>query len=296
VVAATFASSSLRFSAAARVCGDAGRAQLPPSARARPLHRRARDRANAADRLWLLRANSRSTLNGGLMSARRSNVWWLGSWIVAGAAGVAVAWLTPTRAAVAQVAEPDLSVDENVLRSSISYSTQRFKSSDCAVQEACVSGIGRRKLIRFSVATPNLGSADLYFGNPADHPELFVFSPCHGHYHLDGYSTYELLDDSGQTVVRGRKQAFCLRDDFQISNDAGPAKYACDNQGISVGWEDVYGSQLDCQWLDVTNVAPGNYTLRVTINPQRADGSYLFPELDYANNVAVAPVTIARHF
>jgi hypothetical protein len=177
----------------------------------------------------------------------------------------------------------------------MSFGAQSFKAGDCAVVEGCVSGTGRRRLIRFGVATPNIGSADLVLGPPQDNPQLFVWSPCHGHYHLNGYATYELLDSSGQTVLVGRKQAFCLEDVSAVSSNAGPPRYNCGNQGISIGWEDIYGPSLDCQWLDVTGVRPGNYFVRVTINPQRSDGTYLLPESDHTNNVAVAPVTISKH-
>ena len=44
---------------------------------------------------------------------------------------------------------------------------------------------------------------------------------------------------------------------------------------------DLYGSYLDCQWIDVTDVPAGKYILRQTVNPDR-----LGVESDYRNNVA----------
>jgi len=105
-------------------------------------------------------------------------------------------------------------------------------------------------------------------------------------------------------VVVGRKQAFCLLDYERdpSSTGAGPAVYTCSNQGISVGWQDTYGSYLDGQWLDITGIAPGNYWLRVIINPYNVASSPIYnpqapeavamPESNYADNVAVVPVTI----
>jgi hypothetical protein len=141
------------------------------------------------------------------------------------------------------------------------------------------------KLLGFSVMTPNLGTADLDFGDPSQNP-AFVYSPCHMHYHLRGYAQYRLLDASGSVVVTGRKQAFCLIDLELLSGTRQP-RFNCDNQGITVGWADLYSNGLSCQYLDVTNVAPGEYTLEVTINPER-----LFPELDYSNNTTTTRVTI----
>ena len=60
----------------------------------------------------------------------------------------------------------------------------------------------------------------------------------------------------------------------------------CYNQGIQAGWSDLYGNTLDCQWLDITDVTPGTYTLRVRINPTMA-----FEESDYTNNALDIPVT-----
>jgi hypothetical protein len=65
------------------------------------------------------------------------------------------------------------------------------------------------------------------------------------------------------------------------------ARYDCNYQGISVGWADTYYNGLSCQYMDTTGVAPGRYTLRVTVNPDR-----VFPELTYDNNTAEAPVEI----
>jgi hypothetical protein len=96
-----------------------------------------------------------------------------------------------------------------------------------------------------------------------------------------------LLSTGGEVVITGRKQAFCLLDYARYFSSAGPGKYTCEFQGISAGWQDVYGKYLDCQWLDVTGVAGGDYLLRVTIDP---DG--VLPDGNRANNSATVPVTI----
>jgi hypothetical protein len=82
----------------------------------------------------------------------------------------------------------------------------------------------------------------------------------------------------------GHKQGFCLRD----TNCAAP-RYTCTDQGITAGCADTYGSTLGCQYLDVTGVPAGNYTLRVSMDPFGR-----VPELNENNNVATVPVTISR--
>ena len=48
-----------------------------------------------------------------------------------------------------------------------------------------------------------------------------------------------------------------------------------------------YRSYLDCQWLDVTDVRPGEYVLTVTV-----DALDKIAEEDEGNNTAVVLVTI----
>ena len=190
-------------------------------------------------------------------------------------------WMTyPLQAKKTAPGVPDLTIDEARVAESAFTETQVFLDTDCAVVEGCVNGAGERLLLRFDVATPNIGTADLVLGMPKKSPDLFEYSPCHGHYHFSGYAKYELLSLS-EVVVEGRKQAFCLEDFEKVDPNAGKAKYTCSNQGISVGWQDVYRSSLDCQWLDITGVPPGMYELRVTINPER-----VLTEASYENNTA----------
>jgi hypothetical protein len=150
-------------------------------------------------------------------------------------------------------------------------------------------------LLRFGVRVRNTGTADLVLGNPqcpdctsnplavCGNPN-FTCSPAegHNHAHYSNYARYELLDPSSQAVVIGHKQGFCLLD----SECANP-RYSCDNQGISAGCADVYDSSLGCQYLDITDIPAGDYTLRVTVDPFSR-----IAELNEGNNVISVPVTI----
>jgi hypothetical protein len=56
----------------------------------------------------------------------------------------------------------------------------------------------------------------------------------------------------------------------------------------------VYGSTLDCQWIDVTDVPTDEtYTLKIAVNPPNAtSGVPPLVETDYTNNVLEVPIDI----
>jgi hypothetical protein len=99
------------------------------------------------------------------------------------------------------------------------------------------------------------------------------------HHHVKDYASYELLDSTG-VVLTARKQSFCLEDTQPIQPGVASSNYSCLRQGITRGWADVYSRYLPCQWIDVTGLPSGAYTLRVVVNPKQK-----LPESNYDNNV-----------
>lgn len=184
---------------------------------------------------------------------------------------------------------PDLTVSADVAQASVSIRHEIFPVDSCAIVEGCVGSAGDRRLMRFSTETPNIGEADMILGDPTLVSSGFEFSACHAHYHFNGYARYELLDTTGAVVATGHKQAFCLLDSSPVGVPGAPSapRYHCGFQGIQRGWSDVYHASLDCQWVDITGVAAGDYLLRISINHDRT-----LPESDYDNNTVEIPVTI----
>lgn len=170
---------------------------------------------------------------------------------------------------------------------------QFFGADDCAIAEGCVDDRGMRRLLRFDTYTPNIGGADLYLGPvppSGTSTDVYTWSGCHGHHHFRSYAEYELLSADGCCVARtGRKQAFCLIDlgRYDTSMGGPNAVYNCGFQGIQRGYRDVYSSGLTCQWIDITDVPPGDYVLRIRLNAE-----HVLLEQDYENNEALIPVTI----
>jgi lysyl oxidase len=185
---------------------------------------------------------------------------------------------------------PDLVVDLDDLRASIVIDQRTFLPTDCALVEGCLTQSGARKLLRFDTAAANIGTADLTIGDPTM-DACFQYSDCHMHYHFKGVGQYTLYRTDGTTVAAvGHKQGFCLEDVEQYQLAPGPmptTPYTCQDQGLHVGWEDVYPNDIDCQWVDITDVPSGSYILSVLINTQ-----HYLPESNYENNEARVPVTI----
>ncbi|HEX2484288.1 MAG TPA: lysyl oxidase family protein, partial [Myxococcota bacterium] len=107
----------------------------------------------------------------------------------------------------------------------------------------------------------------------------------HGHGHYTNYATYDLLDASEAVVAEGGKLGFCLIDS---SCDVGiPSYVSCDFQGLSAGCSDLYDVSLGCQYIEVTGLPDGEYTLRITVDPLGE-----ITESNETNNAALFAVTL----
>jgi len=165
---------------------------------------------------------------------------------------------------------PDLVIDGGRLLSTMDIVTRTFSDGACEFEEgSIIPGAGSHRLLRFDVAIANTGNGDLVVGDPTDasneFAEWFVYALCHQHHHLTGFTDYQLLDRDGEVATRGHKQTFCLEDVVRYATGASHG-YTCEHQGITSGWADVYTKYLSGQWIDITGLPAGEYTLRVVIN------------------------------
>lgn len=165
--------------------------------------------------------------------------------------------------------------------------------SDADVAEGCAGGTTNRTILGFDHTAWNDGPGNISLGDPgcpdcASVPNPVCTNPLfecslaggHNHAHLKNFSDYSVsARGSSEVIVRGHKEGFCLVNSRCVSITPTPGPGGSCNE-LSAGCGDFYGNGLGCQYVDVTGLRPGNYTLRVELNPLRT-----ITEINYLNNV-----------
>lgn len=161
---------------------------------------------------------------------------------------------------------PDLAINEALLIESIKLDSI-FVEDLCLVEEQCVSGYGRRDIVRFDTEIHNVGQKAYFLGTPTQNNDQFTWNNCHNHFHFENYAEYIIYDAIGQKIPGGFKNGFCVMD---LACPTGEQQFTCDLMGISPGCLDRYWAELECQWIDVTDLPDGMYTLVTRINWKNA--------------------------
>ena len=133
----------------------------------------------------------------------------------------------------------------------------------------------------------------------------YVKSSDHQHWHYLRFDQYELrLAATDSPVAPDRKTGFCLGDRYDsglalpgkppspvYTGNCGPGQPSLLSvaEGISVGYGDDYGAQLEGQYVDITAVPGGLYYL-----VHRVNANMTLHESSTANNAASALIRIVN--
>lgn len=186
-------------------------------------------------------------------------------------------------------AQPDLVIDLNYLLNDL-FLNANYNADQCEVEEGCANAVGTRKVLQFGTRSMNIGDADIVMGSPQSNPDLFEFHSCHQHYHFNSFANYEFFNVDCGGSGTGHKMSFCILNSGTVDGspvscgncstlDGECGGYNCLNQGLGAGCVDVYGSSLDCQMVDITDIPDGRYYFKVSLNFEQ-----VLPESDYSNN------------
>ena len=125
-----------------------------------------------------------------------------------------------------------------------------------------------------------------FFDDSSRDPRMiFESEDGHDHWHLKNAARYSLWNQAQTAeVAPAMKVGFCLIDSQRREThgpsspvySTGGANNFCGQEepnrvslfeGVSAGWRDLYDRSLPFQWVDVSDVSPGNYFIRADIDP-----------------------------
>jgi hypothetical protein len=138
----------------------------------------------------------------------------------------------------------------------------------------------------FTTSAEETNRERAHVDEPSSAELIYSSGDGHHHWHLQKVAKYSLWNSAKTAeVAPAMKVGFCLDDSQHVESSIGPASavytdatgrdfcmkyqpYATSLfEGISPGWRDIYDSSLAFQWVDVSNVLPGEYWLREDVNP-----------------------------
>lgn len=135
--------------------------------------------------------------------------------------------------------------------------------------------------------------------------EMYWSGDGHNHMHVRDLQEYVLVSQNGFERRYGEKHGFCFWDNYRynLSLPGAPANavYTGSNScqiladgtvtmGLSVGWGDQYPYYLVDQYIKISGLPAGEYTVTAT-----ADGANWFAESNDANNRTTARIRVSKN-
>lgn len=178
--------------------------------------------------------------------------------------------------------------------------------------------------LRFSAVIVNVGAGPFEVVRPngasqvdqriwtgsgwASHPtaaEMYWSGDGHNHMHIRDLEQYVLESQNGLVRRYGEKHGFCFWDNYRYSlglpgapaspvyNGSNSCQVLADGSvgmGLSVGWGDQYPYYLVDQYINISGLPAGEYTVTAT-----ADWADWFVESNSANNGTTARIRLSKN-
>ncbi|MDZ4681686.1 MAG: lysyl oxidase family protein [Saprospiraceae bacterium] len=154
---------------------------------------------------------------------------------------------------------PDLAPGYETLVNSLQINNNHM-AQPCQVAEGCLLGTGVRQLLYYGVTIWNYGNQPYYPGTPTNNPSAYEWAECHGHFHYMGFAESYLYDENLQQVDFAQKTSYAI-----VNTNCLPG-VTPNGPALAPGCGDTYPAGYACQWVDITDIAPGNYTLVLRVN------------------------------
>jgi len=178
-------------------------------------------------------------------------------------------------------------------RSELRFSTTSWNSGTGPLELVAGEVVtGEGKIRVYQAVYQTSGPPILHFAG------AFEYHPAHNHMHFNDYALYSLqpVNAPGGSLRTGAKTTFCIMDTTPVNlglpgAPRGSFYSVCgrDLQGMSVGWGDTYGSQLEGQSIDFTGDADGIYQLKIEVDPKK-----LLIESNENDNVSCVLLSIKK--
>lgn len=156
-------------------------------------------------------------------------------------------------------------------------------------------------LVDQQLPTINADGSQSWTSEPTDY-RMYWSGDGHAHWHVRDLEGYTLQNTNASIKRTGAKHGFCFFDnyvyDLGLADAPASRVYtrcgfgsadASVTMGLSIGWGDLYNASLPDQYIDISGLPAGEYTITAT-----ADVQQLFRESNEANNSTTAVIRITK--
>lgn len=180
----------------------------------------------------------------------------------------------------------DLAIAPESIRPQVQI--REYKAADEAeVVDKCAK-VGVRRLLAVDFDVYNMGKEDLVLGEDYMSP-WSAYSTAEMWWRFIGFWRIEMRNAQGQIVAFVEPPMIPSFSGTRRWNPQGSSvkRFNFDHQGLRGGWMQKVQSYWACQFIDITDIPPGDYSVDVVVDPWNR-----IPETREDNNRVTFPVTV----